>query len=295
MRNHLREGVSSIIDNHHITRYVEPFCGGLGAFFSVYDILVKNGIKDIVLNDINHHLLTFYKAVNECPMTLIKDYMTLEHAFESTIPIGIHSIDRKNDAETYKLEMRNAETFYKKIREQFNSNQFDGAMHGAHLLFLQKHCFNGIYRENSKGHHNVPFNWEYKSFKEDDIKQSIMNASQAFSHFSIQFTNCSFKDMEFQNTDLIYADPPYLNEKDLNENKYSKGGFTLEDQVTLIEKLASHCFLYSNHDNPLLIDALNVANTDDGVEILRLSRKNIISSSSESRKNDKIEILVFKK
>ena len=57
MREHLRKEVSCILKKQSINHYSEPFSGALGAFLSVYDILIDNNIKKVTLNDLNQHLI----------------------------------------------------------------------------------------------------------------------------------------------------------------------------------------------------------------------------------------------
>ena len=85
---------------------------------------------------------------------------------------------------------------------------------------------------------------------------------------------------------MLYLDPPYLNQ-DISENKYSKDLFGIDKQIKLIEKIQDYSFIYSNHYDDRIIKEFSKFNT---LEII--NRKNTISSSNESRKNDKKEILL---
>jgi len=292
LRNQLREEINKNLIGKKITTYVEPFAGGLGAFLGVYDILVENKIKTVILNDINSKLINFYKIVKNEHENLINEYMKLELEYEKTIPLDSKLLHKTKDKIKLKLMLLNSELFYKKIRNKFNSNQSD-LESAVSLLFLQNHCFNGIYRENLKGGYNTPFNWESKTFNEEKIREKIVAVNKVFNLFVIEFSNKSFVDLNYNNNSFYYLDPPYINDINTNENKYNKDSFDIDKQKLLIKKIKGASFLYSNHDNDILIKEFEENNMS--VNINKVSRKNIISSSNESRKTDKIEILVSSK
>lgn len=292
LKKQLRESIQTIIKDRTITTYVEPFAGGLGAFLGLYDILIENNIKNIILNDINSKLINFYKIVKNDHINLILEYMKLELAYEKTIPLESKLLHKTKDKIKLKIDLENSEIFYKKVRNDFNSQQTD-LESAVSLLFLQNHCFNGIYRENLKGGYNTPFNWDCKVFTEDKIKEKIEDVHNVFNLFNIDFTNKSFVDLDYNKNSLYYLDPPYINDIDKNENQYNKDSFNIDKQKLLISKIKKTMFLYSNHDNNILIKEFEANNIP--IHVSRISRKNIISASIESRKVDKIEILVYSK
>lgn len=289
MKNHLREAITNILSNNKITTYVEPFAGGLGAFLGVYDILLENNIKKVILNDVNSRLINFYNIVKNNPEELIKEYVILENQYAKLIPEEAKSLHKTKDKKKLKSLLYKTEEFYKNVRNNFNSkvNNLDSAVY---LLFLQHHCFNGVYRENSTGGYNTPFNWEGKIFDEEKIKSKINAVHDVFKKFEIDFSNKSFQNLEYNNETLYYIDPPYINDEETIENQYHKDIFGLEMQKLLIKTLIGTHFLYSNHENKLLIDEFNKNKIT--INIKKIPRKNIISASNESRKTDKIEILV---
>jgi DNA adenine methylase Dam len=289
LKKYLREEINLKIKNKKFISYVEPFAGGLGAFLGIYDILIENNIKYVILNDINSKLINFYKIVNIKPEDLIKEYMLLETAYGKTIPEGVNVLHRTKDKDKLKILLVEADKFYKNVRNKFNEQQseIDSAVS---LLFLQNHCFNGIYRENSKGGYNTPFNWEYKTFLEEKIREKILAVGEVFNQFNITFSNKSFQELKYDEMTLYYLDPPYVNEIEKQENNYNKDSFNIDKQKMLIQNLKNMSFIYSNHDNVILIEEFFKNNIN--INVKKIARKNIISCSNESRKFDKIEILV---
>lgn len=288
LREHLREKIQHNLNAKQIDTYIEPFAGGLGAFLNIYDILHTHNIKRVILNDINSKLINFYKIVQTNPDDLIEEYLKLETLYSKTIPQEAYSLHKTKDKIKIKQFLEKSNFFYKKIRNQFNSTQTE-LDNATHLLFLQNHCFNGVYRENSQGQYNTPFNWDSKIFNEDNIKTKILNVHKIFNTFDIEFSNKSFIELEYNSQSFYYLDPPYINDN-IQENKYNKDSFEFNKQKKLIQKIKNTSFLYSNHYNEKIIEEFKIHKIP--ILVYTIPRKNIISSSNESRKIDKIEILV---
>jgi len=288
LKEQLREEINYLVKQKKPSTYVEPFTGGLGAFLSVYDILLNGGVKTIILNDINYKLINFYKIVANSPEILIEEYIKLEKQFAESIPKEANGLHPIKDKIKLKKLLINAEIFFKNVRNSFN-NEKDINKSASQLLFLQKHCFNGVYRENLSGQYNTPFNWDAKSFSEEQIKEKILDVNKVFKNFEMIFSIGSFEHLEYKEESLYYLDPPYINQ-DLIENKYNKDAFGVDKQKLLIEKISRVPFVYSNHDNDLLLSEFK--EKVNKFKVKKIPRKNIISASTESRKNDKIEILV---
>lgn len=292
MQEKLREKVSLALSlNPTIDSYCEPFCGGLGSFLSVQDILFEHGIKSITLNDINQNVINFYYDVKEYPYDLIQKYFSLEAEFLNTVPPNWKEVKKTSSKEEQKYLLDPSNLFYKEIRDHFNSSPM-GVDKSAYLLFLQKHAFNGIYRENKSGKHNVPFNWNGDFVNKEETQNRILELSHLLNSFNILLTSKSFEAIEYVSSTLYYLDPPYLNDNGL-ENKYSKGGFGIERQRCLIEKIKNVPFIYSNHNSQTLMNIFTELELKSLVFEM-VSRKNIVSSSSASRSDDKNEMLVFK-
>jgi DNA adenine methylase Dam len=297
LKEYLKEDIIKVIKNAKncsivLDTYVEPFAGGLGAFLGVYDILHQHEIKNVILNDVNSKLINFYQIVKNEPMLLIKKYMALENKYSKTIPKLALELHKTNDKIELKKLLLEAELFFKKVRSNFNKKT-DSMTSAVNLLFLQSHCFNGIYRENSKGEYNTPFNWEPRVVTKEKISEKILAVTDVFTQFNVVFKNCSFANLDYNKNSLYYLDPPYINELASQENQYHGDGFGLIEQKLLIEKIKDTAFIYSNHSNPILIKEFKKHSMK--IHVQKIARKNIISASADSRKNDKIEILIRSK
>jgi DNA adenine methylase len=180
---------------HSSRRYVEPFCGGLAA-----PLGLRPG--HALLNDINPHLINFYKH--------------LQSGLEITI------------------EMKNDENSFYRHRNRFNKliedNEWQSAEAAQLFYYLNRTCFNGLCRFNQSGEFNVPFG----TYKSITYATGFSNCSALFENWI--FTNLDMGQLQIEAEDFIYADPPY----DVEFTTYSAGGFSWDDQVRTAEWLAAH-------------------------------------------------------
>jgi len=188
--------------------YFEPFIGGGAVYFDLSPAKAH-------INDVN--------------VTLISTYKNLKNNSEEIIRIL-----KKLDAEYKKKdEQERSELFYK-IREKFNDLSDSEIKKSAYLIFLNKTCFNGMYRENSKGGFNSPFG-KYKNPPILD-QENLKNVSSILRHTKL--TSVSFEKAikEAKKGDFVYFDPPYhpLN-KTSNFTGYHENGFSEKDQIKLKE------------------------------------------------------------
>jgi DNA adenine methylase len=216
-----------------ITTYVEPFVGGGAVFF--YIAQNYPNIKKFYLYDINNDLISCYKTVQSNVYSLIKSLRKLETDF-----LPLNHNDRKR--------------FYLEIRKEFNRDKFEN--HNpetmAKLIFLNKTCFNGLYRVNSKNEFNVPFG-DYKNPKICDEK-NLLAVSQVLQKTEIIFGDFTKSWKNINENTFVYLDPPYrpLNGT-ANFTAYSKDSFSEKDQIRLAEfckeiKQIGAKFLLSNSD-----------------------------------------------
>jgi len=202
--------LAAIWERHADRRYVEPFCGGLAGALGLQP-------KRALLNDVNPHLINFYRHLqNGLTLTIRMDY--------------------------------NEELFYKQ-RARFNElNKNGGAMsaEAAELFYyLNRTCFNGLCRFNKSGDFNVPFG-----------TYTTVNYDADFSHFPETLRNWTFTNVDVENVplkkgDFVYADPPY----DVEFTTYSSGGFSWEDQQRAAQFLAQHDgpVVISNQATPRIV------------------------------------------
>lgn len=192
-------------------RYYEPFIGGGAVFFNIAEKrVVSNGA---VINDVNRALINMYIRVRDNTDDLIGILTNLD----GQIP------ENEDDAKQYYYSLRG------KYNQLLSDNTFD-LNNAAYFIWLNKHCFNGLYRVNKKGLFNVPWNKSRsKSFNEENIR----NASELLKNVDVRcgdFTQCV---QECEEGDFIFFDSPYLPVKFDSFVNYTKDGFTQEDHIRL--------------------------------------------------------------
>jgi len=181
-------------------RYFEPFFGGGAVFFNL------GMFSSSVINDVNPELTNLYEVIRDNPKDLMKHLDSLRAQY--------------------------SEKFYYQIRSEKPKSQIKRA---ARTLFLNKTCFNGLYRQNSRGEFNVPFGKRETAPKLYD-RDNVLKLSKNLK--TTQIFNLDFeKVIELAGEgDFIYCDPPYEPiSKTASFNSYFSHGFTKRDQQRLFE------------------------------------------------------------
>jgi DNA adenine methylase len=190
--------------------YFEPFVGGGALFFELYsqDILKD---KQVYLFDINSELINAYNVVKNNPSELIKNLKEFKEKHSKEFYYDIRAWDRKED-------------FLGK----------GDVLRATRFIYLNKTCFNGLYRVNSKGYHNVPIG----SYKNPNICDELViySASEALQKAII--LNTSYKDVmkHTSKNDFVYFDPPYYPLTQTSSfTSYSEFSFLDKEQIELFE------------------------------------------------------------
>ncbi len=205
--------------------YHDPFVGGGSVAFQ---IIQKHHPQKTYLSDINEELINCYKVIRNNVEELIWALKRFK-------------------------EMHSKETYYK-IRSQ-NPAKFDPVTRAARFVYLNKTCFNGLYRVNSKGQFNVPIG-SYKNptiVQEDDLR-AISKLLKKVNIISASFENVV---EQARKSDFIYFDPPYYPINKQSFTTYTKENFLDEEQKRLAEvfrKLDKKgCLvMLSNSDTPFI-------------------------------------------
>ena len=184
--------------------YIEPFFGGGAVLFA----------------------LTPPKAiVNDCNEELINTYCVIRNDVDSLIAtLKLHAMFNSND-------------YYYRIREWDRSplySEIPAVERAARFLYLNKTCYNGLYRVNRHGEFNVPVG----KYKHPNIinEKMLRHVSNYFKNYAIDFYHRDFSDiLDKANVgDFVYLDPPYMPISASSAfTSYTDGGFTHEDQVRL--------------------------------------------------------------
>ena len=209
----INEYVQYSIDDNTDYTYIEPFLGGGAVFFSLHP-------KKAIINDLNEDLINAYRIIKS------SNYSKL--------------IDKLKE---FSDEYHNApDEFYYHIREWDRVDNWmdahDDVDRAARMIFLNRTCYNGLYRVNSKGQFNTPMG-RYRNpliCDETNIKEIHEYLSNPENH--IEIMNGSYEDVikKAKDGDVIYIDPPYDYEDDDGFTKYQMSGFSFDDFQKLKEK-----------------------------------------------------------
>lgn len=281
LSKHLKKQlIDAVSKNKSLDSYCEPFAGGMGSLISALESIQMepslSSIKKIYVNDINSPLITVYKTIYEGGVILdsmLSEYKDLLEDFNSTIP---------SDGKRDKASLENSNLFFKSVRDKFNLTK-----EPVYLIILQQLSFNGIYRENSKGDYNTPFGWKHRPLDYSKFETSVFAMRDFLKNFEIIFSIGDYKNVMDIDNCLYYLDPPYFNTDGTLESSYSSGGFGIDEQKVLIEKLTGKKYFYSNHLSVSMFELFK----DEYKDMLTFERKNKVSSGD--RNSERYEMLVF--
>lgn len=216
-----------------IHNYHEPFVGGGSVLLGVLSRVNEGTIKitgKIYASDLNSNLIGVYKNIQSNPEGLIQEVKTLIDEFSTCQNTQVN-----RTPSSYEEATTSQESYYFWIRSKFNalSKEERQTLKGsAMLLFLNKMCFRGLYREGPKGF-NVPFgNYKNPSILEEE---HIRRVSELIKN--VIFTTCSYRDSLSNVTsgDFVYLDPPYAPESSTSFVSYTSDGFDIDNHKLLFE------------------------------------------------------------
>ncbi len=208
-----------IKERRKIERYVEPFVGGGAMFF-----FLKNNfeIKKSFLFDINRELIIGYKVIKRDAKELINKLKKFEKKYFKK-----SEKERKN----FYYKIRNS---YNKQMIKFNYNKYSEEWidRAVYLIFLNKTCYNGLFRQNRKGEFNVPFGRYIKPRICDE--ENIIAVQKALKNTKIFCVDFAASEKYIDENTFVYLDPPYrpIN-KTSSFTSYAKEDFNENDQKRL--------------------------------------------------------------
>ena len=237
----------------YFSTYVEPFVGGGALLFEIQP-------KKAIVNDLNHELINLYKVIKDNTNELLS--LLEEH------------------------ELNNSEEYFYQIRALDRSesyNEMSDIEKAARIIYLNKTCYNGLFRVNQSGQFNSP----YGKYKNPNIvnKPVVLAMANYFQNNNITLLNGDYKMAlkKLRKGAFVYFEPPYMPISSSSSfTGYTENGFDKKQQIELKEecdRLNSRGikFLLSNSDHPFIRDLYK------DYEIITVRAKRSINSNSNKR------------
>jgi len=231
-------------------KYYEPFFGGGAIFFHLF----SNGrVKEAKISDINSELINMYEVVKTKVDDLVEELKSGKYV---------------NDKDIF-YEIRAEEPEKPVLR-------------AARLIYLNRTCFNGLYRVNKRGKFNVPFGKYPKNVKIFD-EENLRNVNQCLQNVELTSEDFEKSVNDAKKGDFVYFDPPYMPlTETANFTDYTSKGFVMKEQERLAKVFKElderGCYVMeSNSDVP------KIAELYEGYEIKKVHAKRFISSDPNGR------------
>lgn len=257
------------LENGVIEKYVEPFIGG-GAV--LIDILQKYDVKEAYAFDINIDLINCYNVI------------------KNNVELLIQELDKK-EKEFIKLEMEDRQAYFYDVRKEYNSYKLESELdvkRASEFIFLNRTCFNGLYRVNKSGEFNVPCG-KYKNPTICDSK-NLRNLSSLIQNVTFAYGDYKKSNKYVDSKTFVYFDPPY---RPLSVTSgftsYTKEDFNDENQ----KELAEYYSELNKKNAKLMLSNSNPKNTNkdddffetiyDGFNINEVLAKRMINSNANGR------------
>lgn len=248
--------------NKNCSTYVEPFIGGGAVFFELQP-------KKAIINDYNSELVNVYKTIKDFPEELITELEKHE----------------SNNSEEYFYETRS-------IDRTHEYSEMDNIQKAARVIYLNKTCYNGLYRVNAAGQFNSP----YGKYKNPNIVNAttIRGMSKYLNKANIVIKQGDYKEVlkGLRKGAFVYLDPPYMPISSSSSfTGYTENGFSYDKQVELkkeCDKLRDKgiAFLQSNSDCPEIRELYKE------YEIRTVQAKRSINSNA-SKRGEISEVLIY--
>ena len=242
-------------------QYYEPFVGGGAVLFGLIPATA-------VINDVNKALINAYRKIAEVPIEFLEQISQLDSQMWE-------------DGKAYYYSLR------ERYNEKLEKGEYDVEL-AALFVFINKHCFNGLYRVNTKGLFNVPYNNSRGNSCDKDVIMAVSNYMK-----NVVILEGDFEPAceQAKPGDFIFFDSPYAPLNPSSFESYTKEGFEIESHkrlATLFDKMTKKgCFcMLTNHNT----EFINELYSEKGYRMDVVSVKRMINSDASKRVGEEVII-----
>ncbi len=242
-------------------QYYEPFVGGGAVLFGLLPATA-------VINDVNKALINAYRKIAEVPIEFLEQISQLDSQMWE-------------DGKAYYYSLR------ERYNEKLEKGEYDVEL-AALFVFINKHCFNGLYRVNTKGLFNVPYNNSRGNSCDKDVIMAVSNYMK-----NVVILEGDFEPAceQAKPGDFIFFDSPYAPLNPSSFESYTKEGFDIESHkrlATLFDKMTKKgCFcMLTNHNT----EFINELYSEKGYRMDVVSVKRMINSDASKRVGEEVII-----
>ena len=259
-KRQLLEQISARMPKEYNT-YYEPFIGGGAVMFELLP-------KEAVINDINVALVNTYRQIANSP----REFLDIVNNIDA---------DMWEDGKAYYYAMR------ERYNDKLMQDELDSEL-AALFVFLNKHCFNGLYRVNGKGLFNVPYN---NSRRVSYDEESIMAVSEYLRTIDILEGDFEAACINAKAGDFVFFDSPYAPLNPTSFESYTKEGFDVESHKRLaklydeLTERGCYCML-TNHNTEFIHELYG----NKGYKIEVVNVKRMINSDAKNRVGEEVII-----
>lgn len=281
--------ILTVIPNQ-INNYHEPFVGAGSVLLGVLSLRQQGKLTikgDICAYDLNPALINLYKNIQNNKDKLYKTLTKYKDQYNKIETLKSETKNNNNNI-SEEQSLKSKEEYYYWIRNKFNKLDKSSIEYSALLIFLNKTCFRGLYREGPNGF-NVPFG----NYKTTIAFVSDVDLNNIYLLIKDVKFYCSSFEMSFKNIkkhDFVYLDPPYYPEVKTSFVNYTKDGFDIDKHKMLFNEIIT-----LNKKNVKFV--LSNSNVQDVVTFFNEFNKNVLETrraiNSKNPESTTTEVIIY--
>lgn len=236
--------VSTIAEEKNITYFIEPFSGGVSTAVKITPILVKYGVKNVIVNNVSLIVSNTFNYIINNVEDIFEEYWKYEKELTNIV-----NSNSNHSIEDLRIKMRD---YYENKRIIFNKNVYDSSLeHCALFLFLVNRSLNLIYAVNSKEEYVAPFSGDVYLFSKQSRRKTFLEYHYALCNFNVIFEKMNHfnfidKYKNYHKEAIFYFDPD-------NFDKVLDYSFKLNFENSIIQfyKILENLIINKNNHNNL--------------------------------------------